>query len=268
MILYGKPVVEAIENEIKETIIDLKAENVLPFLAVILAGDDPASVLYTKKKQEKAESLGLGFRLYHFPADITEENIATLIGDLNLNKNVHGIIIQLPLPEGFNTEKLLALIDPSKDVDGLNGGFPTPTAGAILELLDYYQIDLKAKKVVLVGYGKLVGQPLEKILSEKNIDLIVCDSKTNDIKNILLSADVIISGVGKPGLITAEMVNEKVILIDAGTAESNGSTVGDVAPEVYTKVAGYSPVPGGVGPITVMKLLKNVVESAKENKTF
>lgn len=264
MILYGKPVVEAIENEIREEIKKLAGENIKPFLAVILVGDDPASLLYTRKKQEKAESLGMGFRLYHFPATIAQSDIEVIINDLNQNKNVHGIIIQLPLPDGYDTDKLLSLIDKEKDVDGLNGGFATPTAGAILELLKFHDINLVGKKVVLVGHGKLVGQPLEKILKNKNIDLEVCDSKTLNLKPITLSADIIITGVGKPNLITADMVNEKAVIIDAGTAESSGSTVGDVAPEVYAKVAAYSPVPGGVGPITVIKLLKNVVEAAQK----
>ncbi len=273
MILYGKPVAQAIEEELKQKIKVLKAKNILPFLAVILVGDDPASVLYTQMKQKKAESLGIGYRLYKFPDDIAEENIITIINDLNLNKNVSGIIVQLPLPENFDTAKILANIDPKKDVDGLNCGPALPagryaptTAGAILELLDFHKIDLAQKKVVLVGHGKLVGQPLEKILSEKNIDLIVCDSKTADLNSITKTADIIISGVGKPGLIKADMVKSGAIIIDAGTAESSGQTVGDIDPEVYTKVASYSPVPGGVGPITVMKLLKNVVEAAEKNQ--
>jgi methylenetetrahydrofolate dehydrogenase (NADP+)/methenyltetrahydrofolate cyclohydrolase len=264
MILYGKPVVEAIEQEIKQEIKKLADVNIQPFLAVILVGSDPASLVYTRKKKEKAESLGMGFRLYHYPETMAQDDIAVIIADLNQNKNVHGIIIQLPLPEGFDTDKLLSLINPEKDVDGLNGGFATPTAGAILELLEFNNIDLKNKKVVLVGHGKLVGQPLEKIFKTQNIDLTVCDSKTEDLKSITLSADIIVSGVGKPNLITADMVSENVVIIDAGTAESSGSTVGDVAPDVYEKVASYSPVPGGVGPITVIKLLKNVVESAQK----
>lgn len=263
MILYGKPVVEAIENEIKEEIKKLADINIQPFLAVILIGDDPASLVYTRKKKEKAESLGMGFRLYHYPATMAQSDIEVIISDLNQNKNVHGIIIQLPLPEGYDTDKLLSLINPEKDVDGLNGGFATPTAGAILELMQFYNIDTKNKKVVLVGRGKLVGQPLEKIFKSQDLDLEVCNSKTEDLKSKTLTADIIVSGVGKPSLITPDMVSEKAIIIDAGTAESSGSTVGDVSSEVYAKVAAYSPVPGGVGPVTVIKLLKNVVESAR-----
>ena len=264
MILLGHPVVEAIETGIKETIKCLAQEKIQPYLAVILVGDDPASVLYTRKKKEKAESLGIGYRLYHLPATIGEENILTLIDDLNKNKFVHGIVVQLPLPSDFETAKILTSISPEKDVDGLNGGYPPPAAGAIMEMLKFYKIDLANKKIVLVGRGKLVGEPLAKILREQNIDFEVCDSKTLNLKPITSSADIIVSGVGKPGLITAEMIKSQAIIIDAGTAESNGSTIGDVDPEVYNKATSYSPVPGGVGPVTVVKLLKNVVESAKK----
>lgn len=264
MILSGRPVALALEDEIKIEIIELAEIYIKPFLAVILVGDDPASILYTRKKQEKAESLGIGFRLYKYPSSFSQENLITIINDLNMNKSVHGIIIQLPLPESFDTTAVLSTIEKTKDVDGLNNGFPPTTAGAILEILNYYNIDFTNKKVVLVGHGKLVGEPLGKILSQKNIDLTVCDSKTENLAAITLAADVIISGVGKPGLITPLMVKSDAIIIDAGTAESNGSTLGDVDTEVYNKVASYSPVPGGVGPVTVVKLLKNVVEAAKK----
>jgi len=262
MILYGKPVAEAIELKIKARVSQLAPGATKPFLAVILAGRDAASQLYTQKKKEKAESLGIGIRIHHLPENTPEQNIIDLIELLNQNKTVTGIIIQLPLPEGLLAVKILAQIKPAKDVDGLNNGFPPATAGAILELLDFYDIDLNGKKIVIVGHGKLVGAPLEKILTDKNLDVTVCDSQTLDLKPITLGADIIISGVGKPGLIAADMVKPSAIIIDAGTSESSGATVGDVDIEVYKKVSSYSPVPGGVGPVTVAKLLKNVVEAA------
>ena len=265
MILYGLPVVETIENELKEKVKSLAEKNIRPFLAVILLGSDPASVLYTRKKQEKAESLGIGFRLYRFPAYIAEEDITEVITDLNHNKNVHGVMIQLPLPKDFDTPKVLSIIAKEKDVDGLNNGFAPTTAGAILELLNFYKISLEDKKIVLVGRGKLVGQPLEKILSDRKLDFEICDSKTENLAEKTLNADLIISGVGKPGLIKSDMLSAKTIVIDAGTAESSGTTVGDLDPTSYEKIASYSPVPGGLGPITVMKLLKNVVEAAERS---
>lgn len=264
MILSGKPVAQAIEQELKERIEGLKQKNIQPHLAVILVGDDPASILYVRKKEEKAESLGIGFKLYHFPAMAAESDILNLITDLNQNKNIHGVIVQLPLPDSIDSAKIIAAISAKKDVDGLIDDLKSVTAGAILEMLKYYNIDINNKKIVIIGRGKLVGVPLEKILKSENFNVEVCDSKTANLQEMTLSADIIISGVGKPGLIKSDMVSEKAIVIDAGTAEEGGSTVGDVDQSVYQKVSAYSPVPGGVGPITVIKLLKNVVESAEK----
>jgi len=266
MILYGKPVAQKIETDIKSDIEILKKDNIKPFLAVILAGDDPASILYTRKKREKAESLGIGFRLHHLPANTPEQHIIDLINLLNANKEVDGILIQLPLPSNFDTPKILAQIKPQKDVDGLNGGFLPPTVEAIFSLLEFYKIDPRDKKTVIIGRGKLVGQPLEKVFNEKNFSAVVCDSKTENLKDKTLEADIIISGVGKADLIKPDMVKDQVYIIDAGTAESNGSTVGDVGKEVCDKVAGCSPVPGGVGPVTVIDLMKNLVEAAKKRQ--
>jgi len=268
MILSGKPVAQAIEQEIIDLIEKLQEKSIKPAMAVVLVGNDPASLLYTRKKHEKAESLGIGFKLYHFPADFREDDLVTLINDLNKNKNIHGIIVQSPLPDNINPEKVLAAIDIKKDIDGLNNGFTPPAAGAILELLDFYNIDLTNKKIVLVGRGKLVGAPLEKLFLAKNIKAMVCDSKTADLSSKTKEADVIISAVGKPGLITTEMVSEKSIIIDAGTAEMGGQTAGDVDSKVYEKVAAYSPVPGGIGPITVIKLMKNLIEAAAQNEQY
>lgn len=262
MILYGKPVVLAIETELKQEIARLADINIRPFLAVILVGEDPASVLYTRKKEEKAQSLGIGFKLYAYPASVSQADLLLLINSLNHDASIHGIIIQLPLPQGFDTAELLSHISQEKDVDGLNGGLVPPAAGAVLELLNFYKIDLTNEKVVLVGRGKLVGGPLEEIFTQRNIDLTVCDSKTFSIKAETLKASVIISAVGKPNLITQDMVGSEAVVIDAGTAESNGSTIGDLSPSAYSYVQSYSPVPGGIGPITVAKLLKNVVEAA------
>lgn len=263
MILYGKPVAEKLEQDIKIEITKLAQENIKPFLAVILVGEDPASILYTRKKREKAENLGIGFRLYHLPLNTPEQHILDLVNLLNSNKEVHGLIIQLPLPENLDTAKILAAITPKKDIDGLNGGQTPPAAAAVLEIINFYNIDLMGKKIVLVGHGKLVGAPLEKILTAQGVEVLVCDSKTNDLKSVTLSADIIISGVGKPGLITPEMVRKEATVIDAGTAESKGSTVGDVDTSVYEKVDSYTPVPGGVGPVTVACLMKNLIDASR-----
>lgn len=255
MVLYGQPVADKIYENLKKQINQL---NQKPGLAVVLVGENPASLLYVGKKQEKAQELGIDFKLYHFPSIVPEKDVLTLINKLNQDKNIHGILVQLPLPQSISTDKVLKEIEPKKDIERVS-----PAALAILEILKYYKIDLKNKKIVLVGRGKLVGAPLEKILCGSGLETQVCDSKTPDLKSQTLSADIIISAVGEPGLITAEMISEKAIMIDAGTAESGGKTIGDVEKSVYEKVSAYSPVPGGVGPVTVATLYKNLIEAAE-----
>jgi len=261
MILGGKEVAEKIYKNLEIKIGGLKARGVQPFLAVILVGEDPASLLYVRKKEEKAEELGIGFKLFQYPAMASQKDIINLIDNLNHDTKIHGIIVQLPLPEGLDTNRILSSIDEKKDIELIS-----PAALAILEILAHYNIDLKNKKIVLVGHGKLVGQPLEKLLLARGVEPEICDSKTQDLSSKLLPADIIISAVGKPGLISADMISEKATIIDAGTAESNGSSVGDIDPLVYSKAQSYSPVPGGVGPVTVVILFKNLIEAAKENQ--
>lgn len=263
MILDGKKVADKIYESLEKEIEGLKEKKIRPFLAVVLVGEDPASLIYVKKKEEKAESLGIGFKLYHFPAMALESDILKTIEELNQNKNIHGIIVQLPLPKNIDTDKILKSIASEKDIERIS-----PAANAILEILRFYDIDFMDKKIVIVGRGKLVGEPLHKMLAAQSIEPQVCDSHTPDLQSKTLSADIIISGVGEPGLITAEMVSPNAVVIDAGTAESSGKLAGDVDKSVYEKVAAYSPVPGGVGPVTVAMLYKNLVEAAKNLSKF
>jgi len=260
MILDGKPVAKKIYQDLEEK---LKKFEKKPLLVVILVGENPASLAYNKIKEKVAERLGIGFKLYHFPAMALSSEVQKLIQDLNQNKNVSGIVVQLPMPEQIETEKILQELAPGKDVDGFLGRFPAPTAQAILEILKFYQIEIKNKNIVIVGHGRLVGGPLEKILQKQNISVTICDSHTPDLSTKTISADILISATGAPGLITPEMVKPEAIVIDAGTSEAGGKMVGDVSPEVYQKVSTYTPNPGGVGPVTVACLMKNVVEAAK-----
>lgn len=261
MILYGKPVAEKIYEALKDEIFLLKKKKIVPQIAVILVGENPVSLSYVQLKEKKARELGVQFKLYHLPENVAQNSIKILIQDLNKNKFIHGIIIQLPLPKNFDREAILRLIDPQKDIDGFYGDFPAPTASAIIEILDFYKIDLKSKKIVLVGHGRLVGGPLEKILIEKGLKPIICDSKTKDLKSQTKKADILISATGMPGLIAFDMIQKNTIVIDAGTAELDGKLVGDVSPEVYQKAHTYTPTPGGVGPVTVAVLMKNLVST-------
>jgi methylenetetrahydrofolate dehydrogenase (NADP+) / methenyltetrahydrofolate cyclohydrolase len=264
MILFGKPVAEKIYQDLKSEIEKLKERKIIPSLGVILVGENPASLSYVKVKEKIAASLGIDFRLFHLPGIAQESKVEELLESLNLNKFISGIVVQLPLPEDFNREKILKKIAPGKDVDGFYGEMPAPTAEAILEMLKFYKLSLKDKKIVLVGRGRLVGQPLEKMLLKKGLKPIVCDMRTANLKKVVKSGEIIISATGVPGIITPEMVGKETIVIDAGTAESGGKLAGDVDPKVYDIVPAYSPVPGGVGPLTVALLMKNVALAAKK----
>lgn len=259
MILEGYPVAQKIYQELARKIGRSK-----PCLAIILIGENKVSESYIQEKKEVVQKLGLSFKLYHLPAIVPEKNVRGLIADLNQNKFVTGIVVQLPLPQDFDTAKILKLINPQKDIDGFSGKYPAPTAAAILEFLKYYKIEIQNKNIVIVGHGRLVGKPLEEILLKRGLKPIICDSKTQDIEEKTLNADIIISATGIAGIIKAEMVSKKAIVIDAGTSETAGRIVGDVDSEVYKKVSSYSPVPGGVGPVTVAMLMKNLVEAAKK----
>lgn len=260
MILDGNVVASKIYSELKIKINDFKIK---PILAVILVGDDPSSVAYTHMKEKKAKELGLGFRLCLIPEIGRQDEVEKLIFDLNKNEYISGILIQLPLPEKFETERVLAQIDPKKDVDGLTGQKPTATACAIWEILNHYKIELKKKRIVIVGRGRLVGQPLAKMFSEMGLDVIVCDKKTKNLKKETLKADILITAAGKPGLIYKDMVKKGAVIIDAGTAETDGEIVGDVSKTAFSKASAYTPYKGGVGPVTVACLMKNLIEAGK-----
>jgi methylenetetrahydrofolate dehydrogenase (NADP+)/methenyltetrahydrofolate cyclohydrolase len=258
MILEGKPLAEKIYQE-------LKAQNRHPGLAVVLVGEDPASISYAKVKEKAAENLGAIFKLYHLPNFSTQEVVEKLISDLNQNKHIQGIVVQLPLPEDFDVDAVLSKISSEKDIDGFSGKFPAPTAQAILEILKFYKIDIARKKIVIVGHGRLVGRPLSEMLRKKGITPIICTSSSK-ISSATIDADIIVSATGEPGLIKPEMVSEKAVIIDAGTAESRGKIRGDVDASVYEKVSAYTPTPGGVGPVTVACLMKNLVEAGKNRE--
>jgi methylenetetrahydrofolate dehydrogenase (NADP+)/methenyltetrahydrofolate cyclohydrolase len=253
----------------------------LPFVPVfcdILVGDDPSSLQYVKMKAKKAESLGIKFHNANFPASITTEELVKEIKILNQMPHMCGIIIQLPLPESINKRIVLDAIDPSLDVDSLGTvaseslyhgqvdlGFPT--ALACVTILDSLHLDLTDKKIVVLGQGMLVGKPVTALLKFRNLSPVVVTSKTPDKERIIREADIIISGIGKGKYIVDDMIKKGVVLIDAGTSESNGSIIGDIDLESVKDIASYvSPVPGGVGPVTVAMLLNNVLKVANKLK--
>ncbi|HEV8601412.1 MAG TPA: bifunctional 5,10-methylenetetrahydrofolate dehydrogenase/5,10-methenyltetrahydrofolate cyclohydrolase [Patescibacteria group bacterium] len=252
--------------------------NLKPHLAVILAGSDPASLTYIRKKQEAAQFIGVKFSLYRFPATIKLEELSSEIRTIQAQP-LSGIIVQLPLPDSLPKRQVLNLLNPEIDVDYLSweslgklviGENPLipPTPGAVLEVLDYYKLDLSGKHIVLVGAGELIGKPLANLLIQMPVTLTVCTKQTKDLAKHTLQADVLVSGVGKYNLIRGNMVKKGAAVIDAGVSFRNKKMHGDVNfEEVKKKASIITPTPGGIGPITVAKLLENTVTIAKQQKS-
>lgn len=264
MILDGNKVALKIYQDINQRI---KKLDFKPCLAVVLAGENLANTIFIQAKEEIVKKLGFDFKLFHLPRVVSQKKVEELIFELNQNLNIQGIVVQLPLPEGFKTREILSKISPDKDVDGFSGRYPAPTAQAILEILKFYDVDYSNKKIIIVGHGILVGQPLEKMLLEEGVRPIICDLKTRNLSRETQAAEILISAAGVPGMIKENMVALEAIVIDAGTSENLGRIKGDVEREVYKKVAAYTPVPGGVGPVTVACLMKNLVQAAEEQRS-
>lgn len=270
-IIDGKGLSAKIKDELKASIDNYVTK---PILAVITIGDDPASEVYVNNKKKAAEYIGMSFLHTIFDENVTEEKVIEKINDFNDDKNVSGIIVQLPIPKKFDEEKIINAIKPIKDVDGLTNEsmsklltgkpifIPCTTKG-IMEIFDYYKIDLEGKNVVVIGRSNLVGKPTFLACLEKNATVTVCHSKTKDLAKITKKADIIISAVGKKYLIDETMVKKDSVIIDVGISRVEGKIYGDVNPNVESKVSYLTPVPGGVGPMTVVMLLKNTFEAYK-----
>ncbi|MEI6280919.1 MAG: bifunctional 5,10-methylenetetrahydrofolate dehydrogenase/5,10-methenyltetrahydrofolate cyclohydrolase [bacterium] len=246
-----------------------------PVFCDVLVGDDPASVQYVGMKRRMAEGMGIKFHQANFIANIMTEDLIKQIKNINLIPNMCGVIVQLPLPPHIDRQVVLDAIDPRLDVDCLgsvasqkfydgNTKIGYPTALSCMALLDSANLDLKAKKIVVLGQGMLVGKPVAALLRFKNLSVEVVTSRTENKEKFIKEADIIISGIGKGKYITGDMIKQGAVLIDAGTSESDAGIVGDIDLDSVKDVAGYvSPVPGGVGPVTVAMLLNNVLTVAK-----
>lgn len=262
MLVDGKKLADEIKQELK-----IKAQGKDLCLVVVWVGEDPVSERYVEKKKKFGLDIGVEVIVYEYSSDILEEDLIEEITKLNDNSNVSGIIIQLPLPKEIDEQKILNLISPDKDVDALGEGsrvFP-PTIGAIKEILNRNNVELPGKKAVVLGKGKLVGRPAAIWLTQEGANVIVVDSKTSDPASILKQADIIVSGVGRSGLITPGSIREGVVLIDAGTSEAAGQLKGDADPACADKCSLFTPVPGGVGPLTVVMLFKNLLSLSQSN---
>jgi methylenetetrahydrofolate dehydrogenase (NADP+)/methenyltetrahydrofolate cyclohydrolase len=272
MIIDGKKIAADILADVKKQVSELSFQ---PVFCDILVGDDPASAQYVGMKARSAEKVGIKFRHAHYPSNITTEELVVEIKKIGQEPDIRGLIVQLPLPKSLNRDAVLNAIDPKIDVD-CTGKVNTdlfykgsaqiifPTAVAVLATLESTKQNLKGKKILVLGQGILVGKPVSFLLKQKGYDVQTANDKTKNTNELLKQADVVISAVGKPKFITGDKIKTGAIVIDAGTSESEGGISGDVDFDSVKNIAGFiSPVPGGVGPITVAKLMENVLIASK-----
>jgi len=278
-LLDGKALSKKIELRVTDEVKQLKENTgAVPGLAVILVGSDPASSAYVNMKKKACDRVGFYSVTHEMPEDISQETIENTITMMNQNPSIDGILIQLPLPPQIDTTKILELVDPSKDVDGFHpynvgrlttglDGFVPCTPLGVMELLAEYDIDVKGKNCVVVGASNIVGKPMAALLLNADATVEVCHIFTDDLKKHTLNADVLLVGVGVINLIKENMVKDDVIIIDIGINRAdNGKLVGDVDFENVSKKCSYiTPVPGGVGPMTIAMLLSNTLKAAKIN---
>ena len=276
----GLEVAKSITQEVTEIVKTLKSQNIIPCLATILVGDNPASQTYVKNKHKACEETGIITKDHRPPTETSQSEINELIDMLNEDPSVHGILVQLPLPNHLNEFDTITRILPEKDVDGLtphNIGLlstgkavlKTCTPSGIIEMLDYYKISLEAKNVVVINRSNLVGKPLYHLLLEKNATVTTCHSKTKDLNKICQDADIVITGVGDRNkfTLTSDMIKNGAIVIDVATTHHDGNLKGDTDfDDIISKASFASPVPGGVGPMTVAMLLKNTVTATALTK--
>jgi len=277
IIIDGNKIAQDIRQAVREeTLVFKEKTGVVPGLAVVLVGEDPASQVYVGRKAKACEEVGFLSREYRLPAETSEAKLLALIHDLNQDPLIHGVLVQLPLPKHIATDKIIAAIDPHKDVDGFHpynvGGLVTGsplfvpcTPRGIMELIARTGIELSGKDAVVVGRSNIVGKPMALLLLAQNATITMCHSKTKDLPSVTRRADVLIAAVGKPRMIKSNMVKEGAVVIDVGVNRlESGKLAGDVAfDEVAPKASYITPVPGGVGPMTIAMLMKNTLDAAK-----
>jgi methylenetetrahydrofolate dehydrogenase (NADP+)/methenyltetrahydrofolate cyclohydrolase len=276
MILDGKATALTIKNELKEQVTQLKASGKIPGLATVLVGDDPGSQAYVAGKHRDCADIGIHSIRVDLPANASEIEILRAVNDLNDSKECTGYIVQLPLPRGINTQKVLEAIDPAKDADGLhplnlgklvmNEKAPLPcTPAGIVELLNRYSVRINGAEIVVIGRGLTVGRPLSLLLTRKseNATVTLVHTGTRDIASHTQRADIVIAAVGQAHFLKPEMIKTGAAILDVGITRVDQKLVGDVDPKVVEKAGWFAPMPGGVGPMTRAMLLKNVVELAQ-----
>lgn len=276
MIIDGKKISQEIKDEVKEQVAELKAQGTEITLAVVKVGDDPASAVYVRNKEKACEYVGMNSKKIEKPADTTEEELLDLIADLNNDDSINGILVQLPLPDHIDENKILLAIDPNKDVDGfhpVNVGkmvigeksFLPCTPAGIVEMIKRSGLDIEGKECVIIGRSNIVGKPMAILMLRENATVTITHSRTKDLKDVCKRADILIAALGKAKFVTEDFVKKGAIVIDVGMdRDENGKLCGDVDFENVKDIASaITPVPGGVGPMTVTMLIVNCLNSAK-----
>ncbi|MGO1370538.1 MAG: bifunctional methylenetetrahydrofolate dehydrogenase/methenyltetrahydrofolate cyclohydrolase FolD [Senegalia sp. (in: firmicutes)] len=273
--INGKEVSKKIREELQNEIDQLKEKGITPGLSVIIVGDNPASKTYVKSKDKACKQLGMKSEVHSLDGDVSEEELLNLIDKLNNDETIHGILVQLPLPNHIDEKKVIEKISPNKDVDGfhpINAGkllvgedtFIPCTPHGIIKLMESENIDIEGKRAVILGRSNIVGKPISLLLLEKNATVTICHSKTENLKEITKEADILIAAIGKANFVKSDMVKDGAIVIDVGINRVDGKLVGDVDFDSVNKLNGFiTPVPGGVGPMTITMLIYNTVIAAR-----
>ncbi|MCI9575809.1 MAG: bifunctional methylenetetrahydrofolate dehydrogenase/methenyltetrahydrofolate cyclohydrolase FolD [Clostridiales bacterium] len=273
----GKAVAEEVHEQVKREVDRLERKGITPGLAVVIVGDDPASRTYVNNKKKACEKVGIYSEEYALPASTTQEELLALIAKLNQKSDIDGILVQSPLPKGLDEKAVVAAINPQKDVDAFHAEnvgrimigefhFLPCTPAGVIELLHHENIPINGKNCVVIGRSNIVGKPMAMLLLHENGTVTICHSKTQNLKEICSQADILVAAVGKAKFVTADMVKDGAVVIDVGmNRDENGKLCGDVDFDaVEPKVSYITPVPGGVGPMTIAMLLKNTITAAKQ----
>ena len=278
ILIDGKKVSAEVRGCLAKEVKELKEKKGrVPGLATVLVGDDPASAVYVRNKNKICRELGFNSFEQKLAADTPEAKLLQLIKELNSNNDIHGILVQLPLPNQIDSEKILQAIDPNKDVDGFHpinvgklvvgNALLTPcTPTGIIKLLDYYEIEISGKHAVILGRSNIVGKPVSMLLLQRNATITICHSRTKNLDEITRSADILVAAIGRANFVTENMVSEGTIVIDVGINRVDGKLTGDINFEPVSKKASYiTPVPGGVGPMTIALLMENTLKAFKKS---
>jgi methylenetetrahydrofolate dehydrogenase (NADP+)/methenyltetrahydrofolate cyclohydrolase len=276
-IIDGKALAAQVRAEVKSKVAALAQRGIRPGLAVVLAGDDPASKVYVRNKARACEEVGLRSQQIDYPASVTQEELMACIRKLNADAAVHGILVQLPLPKQIDSARILEAVSPAKDVDGFHAesmgalvagapGFVPCTPAGVMRMLEHARVPLAGCRAVVLGRSNIVGKPVSLLLLQKDATVTICHSKTRDLAALTREADVLVAAIGRPKLVTASIVKPGACVIDVGINRMpDGSLAGDVDYAAVKEIAGWiTPVPGGVGPMTIAMLLENCILAAQK----